>query len=472
MSQQEQPTKPKANIKPHSKKIIISFQLGNLVWFMINQGFRMRVLGYYQEVLELTPLLFTIAFGIFTIYNMFNDPIIGHFSDRSSRFVKRWGKRFPFIMMGAIPLSIMPFFIFTNPFIGSQLLIFVWMVIFMLLFDTFFSLMDVNRWGLFPKKFVKDDERRLAGFIEAILDTLGIALGFLIPMILLDPDIGFGDTILGYSIQGFVISLISFILVILMIPGVKEPKEVRERQMQLERFEYSNIIEDLKLASKNKNFLGYLILFVCYSITMGMIMGLMAWFADDVIGWSGIMGEAAFLGYLIFVPITAPIWFKISHKVGARKVMLIGAFALAFSGIPLLFAPPGLGGFILTFIVASLAGMVDGAIESMNLPIFASIVDKTALENSKREEGLYRGVVVFFQRTSYFIWVFLLFIVQMITGYEHGTTDPIGILGLKIYMSVFPLIIMLIGALTFWKLYTISQEELEQNIIDLEKLNS
>jgi Na+/melibiose symporter-like transporter len=472
MSQQEQPKKPKANIKPHSKKIIISFQLGNLVWFMINQGFRMRVLGYYQEVLGLTPLLFTIAFGIFTVYNMFNDPILGHLSDRSSRFVKRWGKRFPFIMMGAIPLSIMPFFIFTNPFIGSQLLIFVWMVIFMLLFDTFFSLMDVNRWGLFPKKFVKDDERRLAGFIEAILDTIGIALGFLIPMILLDPDIGFGDTILGYSIQGFVISLISFILVILMIPGVKEPKEVRERQIKLERFEYSNIIEDLKLASKNRDFLGYLILFVCYSITMGMIMGLMAWFADDVIGWSGIMGEAAFLGYLIFVPITAPIWFKISHKIGARKVMLIGAFALAVSGIPLLFAPPGLGGFIVTFIVASLAGMVDGAIESMNLPIYSSIVDKTALESSKREEGLYRGVVVFFQRTSYFIWVFLLFIVQMITGYEHGTTDPIGILGLKIYMSVFPLIIMSIGAISFWKLYTISQGELEKNIIDLEKLNT
>lgn len=460
----------KSSQKRHPTRIIVSFQLGNLVWFMVNQGFRMRILGYYQEVLNLAPLLFTIAFAIFTIYNMFNDPIIGHLCDRSTRFVKRWGKRFPFIMIGAIPFSFILIFIFTNPFV-SQSGIFLWFLIFMLLFDGFFSLYDVNRWGLFPKKFVKDEERKFAGFIEAILDTVGIALGFLIPMIILDPDIGLGDTMLGYSVQAIIISVVSFILVILMIPGVREPEEVRERQIHLDQFAYSNIIEDLKITAKNKNFLGYLILFVCYSITMGMVMGLMAWFADDVIGWTGIMGEAAFLGYLIFVPLTAPIWYKVSKKVGVRKVMLIGAFSLSISGIPLLFAPRGLVGFIITFIVASLAGLVDGAIESMNLPVFSSIVDKTAIEKKKREEGLYRGVVVFFQRTSYFIWVFLLFIIQMIFGYEHGTDDFIGILGLKIYLSIFPLIIMSIGAICFLKFYTISQQDLEKNIIELEKLN-
>ncbi|TXT63152.1 MAG: membrane protein of unknown function, partial [Promethearchaeota archaeon] len=406
----------KKDVKKSSIKIIASFQLGNLIWFMINQGFRMRILGFNDNVMNLNPVLFLTAFAIFTVYNMFNDPIIGHFCDRSTRFVERWGKRFPFIMMGAFPFSLILIFIFWNPFTASELASFIWFVSFMLLFDTFFSLMDVNRWGLLPKKFVTDQERKLAGFIEAILDTIGIALGFLIPMIILDPDIGFGKTEMGYLIQAVVLSGLSFFLVILMIPGVREPKEVRERQMKLDRFEYTNIIEDLKLASKNKNFLGYLALFVCYSITMGGIMGVMATFAEVVIGWTGIMGEAAFLGYLIFVPITAPIWYKASNKIGVRKVMLIGAFFLAVSGIPLIFAPSGMSGFMITFIVASLAGIVDGAIESMNSPVFSSIVDKTAVESKKREEGLYRGVVVFFQRTSYFIWLFFYETAKLFVG--------------------------------------------------------
>ena len=191
-------------------------------------------------------------------------------------------------------------------------------------------------------------------------------------------------------------------------------------------------------------------------------MGLMATFAEEIIGWGGIMGEAAFLGYLIFVPVTAPIWFKISNKVGVRKVLVIGSCILAVSGIPLIFAPSGVAGFILTFIVASLAGMIDGAIESMNSPVFSSIVDKTAVENKKREEGLYRGIVVFFQRTSYFVWLFFFELLQIFTGLQ---------LGVRIYMSLFPLVVIGIGAIAFIRLYKITQEELENNIRELDRFN-
>ncbi|MFO7796600.1 MAG: MFS transporter [Promethearchaeati archaeon] len=449
--------KPKK--KRNSIGIIASFQLGNLIWFMINQGFRNRILEFNQDVLNLNPLLFLSAFAIFTVYNMFNDPIIGHLCDRSTRFVERWGKRFPFIMIGAFPFTLMLIFIFTNPFLGYQTAMFVWFLMFIILFDTFFSIMDVNRWGLFPKKFITDEERKLAGFIEAILDTIGIALGFLLPSLILGI---FGKTVFGYSMQAVVLSIISFFLVILMIPGVREPKEVRERQIKLDRFEYTNIIEDLKIASKNRDFLGYLILFVCYSITMGGIMGVMTSFAEDIINVGETLGELAFLGYIIFVPISAPIWYKISNKLGVRKVLLIGAAFLAVSGIPLLFAPSGWTGFIFTFVVASLTGIVDGAVESMNSPVYSSIVDKTALENRKREESFYRGIVVFFQRTSYFVWLFFYYVFTILAGYE---------LGIRIYMSIFPLLVMGLGTIGFWKLYKITQEQLEKNIEELDKLN-
>ncbi|MEJ2294295.1 MAG: hypothetical protein P8Y23_05950, partial [Candidatus Lokiarchaeota archaeon] len=69
---------------------------------------------------------------------------------------------------------------------------------------------------------------------------------------------------------------------------------------------------------------------------------------------------------------------------------------------------------------------------------------------------------VFFQRTSYFVGLFLFEILKIFTGHQ---------LGLRIYMSLFPLVVMAIGAFAFMRLYKISQEELEQNIKELEKLN-
>ena len=451
----------KSNVRRSSLKIIASFQLGNMIWFMINQGFRMRIYEYNVNVLGLNNILFLLAFGIFTIYNMINDPLIGHFCDRSTRLVERWGKRFPFILMGAFPFSFMLMLVFFNPFLGDQLGMFFWFVGVIILFDTFFSLMDVNRWGLFPQKFPSDKERKLAGFVEAILDTLGIALGFIIPAIILDPGV-IGETVLGYFVQAAFLSGLSFILVILMIPGVRETKEVRERQMKLDQFEYTSMMEDLKLATRNKDFLGYLILFVSYSITMGAIMAVMSTFTTEILKMPGLIGELSFLGYLIFVPLSAPLWYRYSDKVGIRKVLLLGAICMPIAGIPLFFAPGNILGFILTFVVASVAGIADGAIESMNSPVFSSIVDKTAVDNKRREEGLYRGVVVFFQRTSYFIWLFFLIIAQAIAGTN---------LGLRIYISLFPVMVMGIGVISFLKLYTITQEDLEKNILELEKLN-
>lgn len=450
----------KSNAKRSSLKIIISFQLGNMMWFMVNQVFRMRILAYNEYVLGLDPILFLIAFGIFTVYNMFNDPIIGHLCDKSTRLVKRWGKRFPFIMIGAFPFSFMLIFIFTNPMtevIGK----FIWFLSFMFLFDTFFSLMDINRWGLFPKKFITDRDRKRAGFVEAIVDTIGIALGFLIPMLILTPGIGFGKTAIGYSVQAIVVSVVAFILALLMIPGVREPEEVRQRQVNLDQFEYSSLIEDLKRAGKNKNFLGYLMFFVSYSIAMGAVMGVMSIFAAKVLESPG-LGELVFFPYLLLVPLTAPFWYRISNKIGIRKVLIIGAILMPLSAIPLLFTPSSTVGMILTLIVASFAGISDGAIESMNAPVFSSIVDKSAVEKKKREEGLFRGIVVFFQRTSYFIWILFYEIITTMAG------DP---LGLRIYISLFPLAVMGIGVILFIKYYTITQEDLEKTIEKLDELN-
>ncbi|TXT53620.1 MAG: membrane protein of unknown function [Promethearchaeota archaeon] len=508
MNESESSNKKKEKSKldlRHPRYIIASFELGQFVWFMLNQGFRMRTLNYYQGVLRLDPTLFLIAFGLFTVFNMLNDPLIGHFSDRSKRFVEKWGKRFPFIMLGAIPFSFVPILLFTSPFMDSltnpqfinQIAVFIWLVLWMFLFDGLFSLWDVNRIALFPKKFTTNDERTLAGLYEAIMDTFGIALGFVIPIAVFAI---FEKTLFGYTLQAIIMSLISFVLILLMIPGVKEPKELRERQMKIDQLEKSNFFGGMRIALKDHNFLGYVILFTCYSITMGMVLSGIPWFVSDILGL-GALGELAFLGYVIAVPITAPLWYRLAKKIGIRKVTFLGAIFLAVSALVLLFVPSGTAGFIFTTVVAVMTGLVDGALESMVMPIFSSVVDEQTIKYRKREEGLYRGIVVFFQRLSFFVGFLLLYIVQVYFGYTHveppqwlrelpswipignvaipkdfiqgiviPVNNPFALLGFRFYISLFPLIIMTIGAISFWALYRITPEKLQENIFQLEQL--
>jgi Na+/melibiose symporter-like transporter len=262
-----------------------------------------------------------------------------------------------------------------------------------------------------------------------------------------------------------------------MIPGVMEPEELKERQIHLDNVEAKlktdNFFTGMKITLRDKHFVGFLTLFTCYSITMGMVMSGIPWFVSDILELSA-LGELAFLPYVIAVPITAPFWYKLGKKIGIRKVTLMGGSLLGISSIMLIFVPPGFIGFVIAGIVAGLTGLVDGAMESMVMPVFSSIVDNHTLKTKKRKEGLYRGVMVFFQRLSFFIGFFLLWIIQMFFGYDHnlGADNTfIAKLGFRFYMSLFPLIIMSIGAIAFWKFYRLSKEELEKNIKELEVLN-
>jgi len=454
--------------KKHSKKILASFQLGGLLGLMTSQAITQQMQFYYQTVVQIEVGLFTIAIILFTIFNMFNDPILGYFCDKSTRFTKRWGKRFPFIIMGAVPWSLTIIFIFAAPTVAQvgQIGAFLWLLFFYCLYDGFFSLYDINRVALFPDKFREDKERKLAGFFQAILETTGILLGILIPVITVEI---LGGTI-GWLVQGILVTVICIISLVLMIPGVSEDQELRERRAHVDGEETVHFFKGMKFALKDKNFIGYICLWVAYSTSMGILIASMPFFVDDILELPKI-GEIILIGYIIAVPLTAPIWYKLSFKIGIKKVALIGSIILASMGLPLLFVPSGFTGLIWSFIVIFLAGLVDGAIISMTLPVFSSIIDSATLRTKKRQEGLYNGIFVFFSRVGITVRVVIFWIVQTFSGYDPvGENTLVELLGLRIQMSLIPMLIMFTGAFIFWKLYKITMKELEANTTRLKEL--
>ena len=190
---------------------------------------------------------------------------------------------------------------------------------------------------------------------------------------------------------------------------------------------------------------------------------------QDILQLSKI-GETIVLFYVAAVIISAPIWYKISFKIGIKKVALIGAFLLGCMGLPLLFVPTGPEGLLLVIIIFSLSGFVDGAIISMTMPLFSSVVDNATIESGKRQEGLYNGIWMFFSRIGIAIRAIVFWIVVIIFGYHSGSTDPYELMGLRFQMSVFPMIICAFGVFFFWKLYQITPEQLEINVEKIKEL--
>lgn len=105
---------------------------------------------------------------------------MGILTNRPFKFTKKLGRRFPWILIGGVPYVLSYIFIFTPPAVdpnSGALIIFTYLVISTYLFDTFNS--------IFPDKFRSAKERRVATGIQTPIGILGVAMGTLIPPLLI-----------------------------------------------------------------------------------------------------------------------------------------------------------------------------------------------------------------------------------------------------------------------------------------------
>ncbi len=134
-------------------------------WF--TSAFGLYTFFFYESVIGLPSELALAAFLIFSVWNAVNDPLVGYLMEKIKMPWQRKSglHRFPWILIGGIPFIFAYLFIFLVPLSWhppqDTWKIFAWYVGSLLLFDTFFTLYEVNATSLFPVKFRTPEERRV-----------------------------------------------------------------------------------------------------------------------------------------------------------------------------------------------------------------------------------------------------------------------------------------------------------------------
>ena len=164
----------------YSSKIHLSYGMGGFIVNFIMIAFIVRTIYFYENELFLSITLIGIAFFIFGAWNMINDPLLGYLCDRKTRLTERWGRRFPWFIIGAFIYSLTYLFIFIVPF-KDQMGMFIWLLITLMLFETFYSLWQINWLSIYSDKFRSQKERTKVSSLGALAALLGVALGITLP---------------------------------------------------------------------------------------------------------------------------------------------------------------------------------------------------------------------------------------------------------------------------------------------------
>ncbi len=455
--------------RKESNLLIISYSMADLLIQTIGIAFGAFFFIFWETEVGLNIWIVTLAYTIYAIWNAINDPLVGYLADRPKKFWSRYGKRFPWIMLSAFPAILLIIAIFAPPNIdpvSGEWVLFIWIVFFLCLYELFVSIFSLNHAALFPDRFRLDADRRKVGTIGRALILVGLALGSIIPPLL----VTYGDR-QSYANMAWVIAGISVILFFTIIPGHIETKEMKDRYIsEQDNKERVSFLEALKIVLSSKNFLALNLVFLMDALIgvslVASIQYLTKYILLEEAGTSIIFMAAFILGALgsIFF------WLLLAQKIkNNRKMLIIGVFLNTIFLLPFMFVH-GVMGYAFA---ALLLGIGGGALRVGQDAALADTIDEATVKTGHRIEGAFMGVRTFFLRLALVIQGLIFTITHILTGFD-ATSDvqtELAQFGILVHTALIPMILTLIALVIFILVYKLTPEKTMEIKEKLKELN-
>ncbi|MFX1444967.1 MAG: MFS transporter [Promethearchaeota archaeon] len=443
---------------------MISYGFGYLIVNYLLTAFSSIVFYFYEVEIGLPVALVGLAFIIFAIWNMVNDPLLGYLTDKPLKWTKRWGMRAPWIVISSFPILICYLLIFIPPDVNQEnvLIIFIYMVIITCLFDTFFSIYNDHIYGGFTNQFKSEYERRKGFAIILIVAGFGSMFMGLIPPLF----IKYGDKN-SFVLAALIIIIIMALCNIFLFLGIKESEELRETFIRgYETSEEKSFFRTMKIALKRKNYVVILVAYTMIVTTQTLINASQIYFVKDVLRvpytYVIFINLAGVIGFLISIPF----WADFTKKHGFKKTLVVCTFLAAISYLPTLWITTIEERIFFTF----LAGIPYAGYTVVIMPMAADTMDDVALMLGRRAEATLAGIRMFFFRVAFLVQGVVIMVVHIATVYNpdpKAIQSPLALWGIRVHAGLIPAILMFVISLIVYKWYDLIGERKESMLKEL-----
>ncbi len=436
-------------------KKALFYSFGQISDITAYQSFILLIFTFYFAVVGIDTWLITLGFILWSIWNAFNDPLMGYLSDRTHT---KLGRRIPYVIGAFVPLAIIMLFLYTPPIafgINDQIANFTYFLIIIVIFELVYTIFSLNLTSLFPEIFITEKDRTQANNIRQVFTIIGLIFAFILPGLIIssytDP-----NSLPQFQMFGIIAGIIVVICsLIFIIFGPKERTEFKE--------DYKNafgLFKTIKYCFKSKSFRWYIIAETCVWFVYGMLPTIVPLYAQNVLNMetgilTSVLLATTFLSATLFMTF---LWKPLVRKIGNRKAWIISFIIWILSLSGTLFIWEFIGGLIVFFLIG--IGL-SGSFFIIDL-VVADIVDEDEIATGIRREAGYYGVNAFVLRFSNVLVILAIGIVFSGTEWGGGYVPNPGIdviIGLKILMFALPAIALVIAALAIYK-YPLHGEKL------------
>jgi Na+/melibiose symporter-like transporter len=268
----------------------------------------------------------------------------------------------------------------------------------------------------------------------------------------------------AYLRMVIVIVIFIFILTMPYLWAAREPDEMKKFRAELDESgkSCSPFLKMIPRVFSDKNWMAIIIAYLGWSTAMTCTFTGINFYVMHALGLGVQYTVIPLLLACSIAIISAPIWIKISKKIGVSKTYLIGLIIACPPYLYFYFAKDLTGGII----AFAMGGFGYGANNTLFGVVSAQAIDNASIKSGIREEASYQGIFLVFSAFSRFFQTLIFTIVAIATGYvasKGADQSALAKWGLNLQMSLIPLIIMAIGAIVFALLYDISDQQARLN---------
>jgi len=386
--------------------------MGIVVFVIVKQ---LLILAFMNSFLGIPIALAGAVTTAVLIFDIITDPIIGYFSDKT---VSRFGRRAPWMLVGAVVLALAMIGLFAVPenFTTSASLI--WVIVFFLISTLGFTMVSIPYGAMAGEMTLDKKERSSMTAWRMAFASLGILVGgALIPILA-------GDTKSGYTFAAICVAPLIILSIWFSVFFTRNARRTLVPSQQ--NFSYI-----LKLVLANRAFVTLVILYGIMTlaialITAGLPFAAMYLIMDD--GNSLLSGIARGLGtlslmfaaFVIGSIISQALWVKLSNLYGKVAAQLIGILCYIALLIFIFFSLPNYN-VTLIAVLFILAGMTNGSYQQIPWALYPDLMDVTREKSGESIEGAFSAVWLFGQKVANAISPLILGFILSLYGWKETT---------------------------------------------------
>lgn len=449
-----------------------SYGLGAVGKDMVYMLSASYILYYYQDILGVSAIAMGIILMAARVFDAFNDPIMGVIVAKTKT---KWGKFRPWLLIGTILNAVVLYLMFAAPpaLDGSGLVAYA--AVTYILWGVTYTMMDIPYWSMIPAFTDGGKEREGLSTLARSCAGVGSAIVTIITMmcvkVLGTQADGSINEAVGFKWFALIIAVLFVVFVVITCMNIKEKSTVD--------VESPSVGQMFKALFQNDQAMAIVATIVLINCSIYITSNLVIYFFKYDFG-----GADWYSGYTLFNTfgggiqiLSMMLFFPVLRKfLNAIQVFYI-SFAMAIAGyvILLVLAFTNMSNVFLLFIPGFFIFAANGMLTVLTTVFLANTVDYGELKNNRRDESVIFSMQTFVVKLASGVAALAASICLELCNLSDDTTNTAeaavaagsSVIGLRMTMTIIPIIGLLIAVFLFHKKYILTEQKVEEIAAEL-----